>query len=164
MDALYRLSQLRSSLGSRLSLADREWVEYTLCEAERPFFYRMPTRDQVHSVRVAREVRDRGGGEHLVRAALLHDCGKTIPPHRMPLLYRGGVVLLGAASPTLLHRLARPWGPLWPVYLSVHHPELGARALHDAGVQPAIVELVRRHQDVSTDPELSVLRAADARH
>ncbi len=164
MDPLYRLSQLRSSLGARLSLAEREWVDHTLFEAERPFFHRMPRRDQVHCVRVAREVRDRGGGEHLVRVALLHDCGKTMPPHKVPLLYRGGVVLLAALSPALLHRLARPWGPLWPVYLSVHHPELGARALHQAGVDPAIVELVRRHQEVSTDLELSVLQAADARH
>ncbi len=162
--AWYRLSQLRSSIGVRLALADRDWVDRTLPVAERPFFYRMARRDQVHSVRVAREVRDRGGGEHIVRAALLHDCGKTMPPHRVPLLYHGGVVLLGALSPMLLHRLARPWGPLWPVYLSVHHPELGARALHQAGVHPAIVELVRRHQDVSSDLELSVLQAADARH
>jgi hypothetical protein len=162
--ALYRLSQLRWALGARLSLVDRDWVDRTLSSNERPFFHRMPIRDQVHSVRVARAVRDRGGSEHLTRAALLHDCGKTMPPHRVPLLYRGGVVLLGALSPALLHRLAVPWGPLWPVYLSLHHPELGARALHQAGVQPAIVEWVRRHQEVSTDLELRVLQAADARH
>ncbi|MDQ3327253.1 MAG: HD domain-containing protein [Chloroflexota bacterium] len=160
----YRLSQLCWSLSARLSESDREWVDQTLHPGERPFFYRMPRRDQVHSVRVARVVRERGGSKQLVRAALLHDCGKTIPPHGVPLLYRGGVVLLGAVSTTLLHRLARPWGPLWPVYLSVHHPALGARELTDARVESAVVELVRRHQDATTDIDLRTLQAADGRH
>lgn len=161
---LYRLSQLRWSLGARLGVADRAWVGRTLGPSERPFFHRMPRRDQVHSVRVARVVREHGGSDQLVQAALLHDCGKTVPPHGVPVLYRGGVVLLGAISPTLLHRIACPWGALWPVYLSVHHPALGARQLEDAGVEPAVVDLVRRHEDATTDNDLRTLQAADGRH
>lgn len=162
--ALYRLSQLRASLLARLQPADLEWVEEALAGPERQLFFRMPLYDQTHSVLVAREVERDDGDALLLRAALLHDCGKTLRAHRVPLVYRGGVVLLGAASPRLLCSLARRWGPLWPVYLHVHHPEIGARELERVGSPRAVVEMVRRHQEPSTSPEMRRLQNADARH
>ncbi len=162
--ARYRLSQLGASVFVRLDEADWRWVKDTLSETERPLFDRMPAFDQVHSVRVAREVAAAGGDEYLLRAALLHDCGKTLPPHRIPLPYRGLVVLIRALSTRLLRLLARPWGPLWPVYLNSHHPQLGAEALEQVGSPPEVVALVRNHQQPSSDPRLSSLQAADERH
>lgn len=162
--APHRLAQLRWSLGARVSPADRWWVEGVLAPAELPLFARMPAFDQTHSVAVAREVARDGGEPLLLRAALLHDCGKTIPPHGVPLLWRGGVVLLRAIHPRLLRALARPWGPLWPVYLHVHHSALGARELEREGSPRALVELVRLHQEPSSDPGLVRLQRADARH
>lgn len=162
--APYRLAQLRRSLGARVSQADRRWVEGLLSPAELPLFARMPAFDQTHSVAVAREIERDGGDALLLRAALLHDCGKTIPPHGVPLLWRGGVVLLRAIHPRLLRALARPWGPLWPVYLHVHHPALGARELERAGSPRALVELVRRHQDPSDEPSMVRLQRVDAKH
>ena len=160
----YRLSQFRASIFARLSPADREWVDHLLPEGERRLFYRMPPYDQTHSVLVAREVERSGGEELLVRAALLHDCGKTLADRRVPLLYRGLVVVLEAIHPRLLRLLGRPWGPLWPVHLHVHHPELGARELEAVGSPAELVKLVRRHQDESADPSLRRLQSADARH
>lgn len=160
----YRLAQFRSSLRAKPSSVDCTWVDSVLPRAERELFYRMPAFDQMHSVLVAREV-ERGGGDHLLlRAALLHDCGKTLAAHRIPLLYRGVVVVLHALSPALLRALARPRGPLWPVYLHVHHPELGARELLRVGSPPALAELVHAHQEPTNDPCLQRLQRADSRH
>lgn len=162
--ARYRLAQLRWSLHARLGETDRVWVARTLTPAELVLFTRMPSFDQTHSVLVAREVEREEGDETLIRAALLHDCGKTVPPHRVPLVYRGGVVLLRALSPRLLRALARPWGPLWPIYLHVHHPERGAEELEKAGSPRGVIELVRAHQRPATDAALRRLQRADARH
>ncbi len=162
--ATYRLSQFRASLGGSLAPEDREWVDAVLARAERPLFDRMPSYDQTHSVRVARELERAGADRVLLRAALLHDLGKTIPPHRVPLIYRGLVVLVRAVNPRLLRGVARPWGPLWPVYLHVNHPELGARELERAGSPAVLVELVRMHQEASPDPRLQLLQRVDGRH
>ncbi len=162
--ARYRLSQLRWSLGARLQERDRAWVEGILSPAEQTLFFRMPSYDQMHSVLVARDLEGAGAEEWLLRAALLHDCGKTLPDHRVPLLYRGGVVLVRVLSSRLLHVLARPSGPLWPVYLHVHHPEMGAQVLEQAGSPPEVVSIVRTHQEPTSDPVLQQLQQADARH
>lgn len=160
----YRLRQLRESLRATLSPAQRAWVDSILTPAERVLFYRMPKFDQTHAAAVAVELRDAGEDGLLVRAALLHDVGKTVPPHGIPLLYRGGVVLLGALSPWALRRLALPWGPLWPIYLHVHHPRLGAQALARAGSPDELVRLVRAHQEPAGDERMRRLQVADARH
>jgi hypothetical protein len=162
--ARYRLAQLRWALGPPLSEAAREWAEGLLSPSERPLFERMPEYDRTHSLLVAREVERNGGDTILLRAALLHDCGKTVPPHRVSLPYRGGLVLLRAISPRLVRALARRWGPLWPVYLHVHHAELGARELERRGSPRDVVELVRYHQAPSADPALRRLQSADSRH
>ena len=162
--ARYRLAQLRWSLHARLGETDRAWVARTLTPAELALFTRMPSFDQTHSVLVAREVEREGGDGVLIRAALLHDCGKTVPPHQVPLLYRGGLVLLRALSPRLMRALARPWGLLWPIYLHVHHPELGAEQLEKVGSPREVTELVRAHQRPAADPALLRLQRADARH
>jgi hypothetical protein len=159
----YRLRQFRSSLAAQLSEEDRQWVDSLLSPGERELFYRMPGYDQTHSVRVAREAAA-GGDGILLRAALLHDCGKALPPYGVPLLYRGLVVMLRAVSPRLLRAVARPWGPLWPVRLHLHHPELGAEALERAGSPRELVELVRRHQEPGSDPRLRTLQRADERN
>ncbi|MEJ7653154.1 MAG: HD domain-containing protein [Chloroflexia bacterium] len=157
----YRLAQLRSSLQARSCPSDREWAVGVLSDAERTFFERMPPWDRAHSLRVARVVQRDGGDELLTRAALLHDCGKTLPGRGVPLLYRGGLVVLGALSPRLLRLAARRWGPLWPIYLHVHHPDIGAELLSDAGSPSDVVGLVRRHQSPAADPRLRCLQRAD---
>lgn len=162
--AAYRLAQLRWSLGAQLSDRDRAWVGEVLTPAESIVFFRMPSFDQTHSVLVARDLQQGSGDAVLLRAALLHDCGKTLPGHRVPLLYRGGLVLARAISPRLLQALARPWGFLWPVYLHMHHPELGARMLEKAGSPAEVVEMVRAHQESTTNPALQQLQQADSRH
>lgn len=158
-----RLEQLRAAMLRRSGSGDVAWARRALPPAELALWERMPPYDRAHAIRVARAVAtDPPPDELLIRAALLHDCGKTLPPHRVPLLWRGVVVLLRAAHPRLLALLARPWGPLWPVYLHSHHPTLGARELERAGSPSALAELVRRHQDLApADPALRRLQAAD---
>lgn len=160
--ATYRVGQLRASLFHRPTEEDVLWVRSILNEREHELFLRMPVYDQTHSLDVARSLSN--VGEHMVKAALLHDCGKTIPGHGVPLIYRGAVVLLSALSHQLVLKLAVPRGPLWPIYLHVHHPRIGADALSRAGSSQAVVELVRHHQDDTHDPETLRFQAADDQH
>ncbi len=160
----YRLAQLGWSVRARVSPEDRAWVDLLLSPAERELFHRMPLFDQAHALEVARDLDAEGADPALLRAALLHDCGKTLPPRSVPLPYRGLVVLLRAVSPRLLRALARRWGPLWPIYLHVHHAEIGAQELERLGADPRVVEIVRAHQRPSGDPDVGRLQAADGSH
>ncbi|MDQ3855938.1 MAG: HD domain-containing protein [Chloroflexota bacterium] len=159
--ARYRWRQFRSAVDARLTPEDRRWVDARLPAPERELFYRMPRFDQTHCVLVARDVEQAGGDDLVVRASLLHDCGKTLPPHCVPLLWRGLVVVLTRLAPHLLSSLAKPRGPLWPFYLHTHHPRLGARELERRGSPPDLVALVEYHQVSSDDPRLRRLQLAD---
>lgn len=162
--ATYRLWQFWSSIADQLTQEDVEWTRSHLSSSEMKLFLRMPLYDQTHSLRVAQQLEALGEELYVVQAALLHDCGKTLTEHRVPLIYRGIVVVLRALSPKLLQAAARPLPVLWPVYLHVNHPRLGAKECRCAGASSQVVEIVARHQDRTGDPLLLRFQEVDNRN
>lgn len=59
--------------------------------------------------------------------------------------------MLNRVSPNALARCASADPNSWryPFYLSLHHPELGAKLAARAGVEPEAVELIRCHQQAA---------------
>ena len=126
--------------------------------AETELIHRLRRAELLHAIAVARYVRDNlppgldpGEERAIVRAALLHDIGKTV--HPVNVLQKSLVVLLPGRfreDPRLIDR----WKPL-AIYH--HHPEYGrdiVLSTQSFAQHPWLVELIRCHHD----------RAAFARH
>ena len=105
----------------------------------------MRVSDQRHSLTILQGLLAQGWTDlPLMQAALLHDQAKA----RIGLWARTLVILLNAFEKSWLPSLASPNPRSWryPLYLSLHHPELGAEAAERAGLDPRAVSLIRQHQ------------------
>jgi len=141
----YRLRQFFAALTARLTPAERELVAQTLSPAELALFERMPRYDQRHCLDVCTTLRTGGYDDALLlRAALLHDCGKVDDAGRpIPLIYYGAFVVIGRLVPTLYGWAARVGrGPLRPFAVHAAHGERSARMAAAAGSPPALVAIL----------------------
>lgn len=121
----------------------------------------MTKRDQRHSLDVYRTLKEQGQRDpDLLTAALLHDAGKgRLAGASVRLWHRVTYVLLQAGAPWALAGLANGRSGLSALY---RHAERGALIAEALGAPPAVVELIRRHDERnSSDEQLRLLRAAD---
>jgi len=145
--AAYRVSQfvwhIRASVTGEEQRLARQQLPLPALFA---LFDGMPRADQRHALDVYLALRDSGYNDaDLLAAALLHDVGKA---GGIPLLYRVAIVLARALAPNLLPHLdcETSW---WrrPFYVSMHHPEIGAQMIANAGGNRRLVTFARYHQD-----------------
>lgn len=159
--AAYRVRQFVGSLRPRVSAEERAEFASLLSAAEQRLFESMTLRDQRHGLDVYCTLRRQGQQDPvLLTAALLHDVGKG----RISLWHRVAYVLLRAAAPVLLDRLAAEEGAGWrqALWRCLHHPERGAEMAAAAGSTPEVVRLIRLQESAdSGDSRLRLLRAAD---
>ena len=81
MGMIYRVKQFFQAVFAKLNRDDEVLINTYLNEQERKLFYKLPKSEQVHSVRVARDVLKASlecgcYDVLLIKAALLHDIGK----------------------------------------------------------------------------------------
>ena len=159
--AAYRSRQFFGALRAQVGEEERLEVAAHLTPAEQALFYSMELRDQRHGLDTLGILR--AGGERdpsLLAAALLHDVGKG----RIRLWHRVAFVLLKAASPPLLCRLAAGDGPGWrgAFARSLDHAERGAALAEAAGSTAETARLIRLHREPpGDDVPLARLQAAD---
>jgi hypothetical protein len=161
---LYRLWQFLAALGTLARAPDDTPAREQLSPVAYALFRRMAPYDRAHALRVFRWLQGQGITDPtLLQASLLHDVGKSAGPERIPLLYRGPIVL-ARRSPRLWAWLARerPRGdPRRSFYLYEIHAAHGAELARAAGCGPDVVALVAAHQDKGTGGDVELLRAAD---
>jgi hypothetical protein len=158
--ARHRLRQFGGALRPRVSEADRAAAYVHLDPAQQRIFESMTARDQQHGIDVCCRVQASAGSDGaLLTAALLHDCGKG----RVLLWQRVAFVLLAVAMPSLLRRVASERGAGWrqAFWRLLHHPELGAAAVAQAGGDPDVVRMIREQDTERPDPRLALLQMAD---
>lgn len=157
----YRLWQFWQELWARpLSAQAWQHVADRLSPAELALFRRFAPSDQVHSYRVMQTLLAAGHDDpHLLKAALLHDVGKT----RVRLyLWDRVLVVLGKAF--LPNKMAawgqgRPSGWRKAFVVKANHAAWGAEMAEQAGSDPAVVALIHYHQDdLAAVPETAVSR------
>lgn len=129
---------------------DEAWVRSVLSTGELELWRRMPAADRRHAIGVARTV-----PEELAPAALLHDVGKTVS--ELGTFARVGATVLGAVG-------RDRWSGRVGAYL--HHDELGAQLLREAGSRDLTIAWAREHHlppsRWTVPPEAgALLKAAD---
>jgi hypothetical protein len=121
----------------------------------------MPVADRRHALDVVDRLLHAGHEDpDLLAAALLHDAAKG---HRMRLWHRVAGVLMEAAAPRLLARLASPdpRSRRHPFHLYLHHASLSAEAAAGAGCSPRTIALIRGTADGPDTSLAAALAAAD---
>jgi len=111
-------------------------------------FFRMSDSDQSHSVRVFQTLVDQGEeGDDLLRAALLHDVGKSLHPLRA--WERSLVVVTNRILPNQVLKWGQdePYGWRKPFVVALQHPEWGAALVQEEGGSETLVTLIRYHQE-----------------
>jgi hypothetical protein len=158
---VHRVAQFLGHLTARVSQDDEQLARALLPGGAWPLFAAMPVADRRHGLDVAARLLAAGWDEReLLSAALLHDAAKG---QRMRLWHRVGGVLLEAAAPRLLERLASPDPGSWrhPWYLYLHHAELSALAALSAGCTERTAAFIRGSAPEADAPAALALHAAD---
>jgi putative nucleotidyltransferase with HDIG domain len=141
--------------------AERRLAGHYLASPLTGAFFAQEPRDVLHSANTARWLLDRGHDDAtLIQAALLHDIGKGAQRRRDRVVH----VLLSAAHAS---HLAASGNSRFEVRRALArtatHAAAGAEQLALLGVEPRVVELVRRHHDPANgDAMLELLQLADA--
>jgi hypothetical protein len=167
MSALYRLRQFFAAVGGQISLAERVLVVRLLNPGELRLFERMPHFDQRHCLDVYHTLARAGYDDPLLlRAALLHDCGKVADDGRtIPLLYYGLFVVLKRFAPALYQRAAGDGrGPLWPFAVHAAHEQRAALLAELVGSPPELVAILHDYAACRLTEHTAALAWADEQH
>jgi hypothetical protein len=121
---IYRIWQLLRALTAKLNAAEIAFVQQLLAPEYVALFTRMPRYDQRHCLDVCVTLLRAGHSDlALLRAALLHDCGKVDAQGRpIPLLYYGLFVVCQRLWPQFYRwAAANGRGVLFPFYIHANH-------------------------------------------
>jgi hypothetical protein len=164
MAARYRLGQFFTAVGARVAPAERVLVVRLLGPGELLLFERMSRFDQRHCLDVYHTL-VRGGHTDplLLRAALIHDCGKVADDGRtIPLVYYGVFVILQRFAPEIYRQaVSSSRGLLWPFAVHAAHAERSAWLAAAVGSPPDLVDILHDYAARRTNPRTVALRWAD---
>ncbi len=138
---------------------DDAFAKTYLPTAELKLYLGMDARDRCHAVEVARAVLNEhpSASARLVRAALLHDVGKS--GERFSALERVAVHLYAPALPPepRLGGLRGAW------QRRRHHASYGAQLIRQSGGDAEVARIVERHHTPSDHPEARLLKRVEER-
>ena len=136
---------------------DDAFAETVLNPQEYNLYKKMDVRDRHHARLVAEAVRGRApdASEALLRAALLHDVGKSAAPYRA---WERIFVHLYTPDVPAAPRLTGLKG-VWQRHR--HHAYYGAEMIWNAGGDARVAEIVARHHQPGEDLEAALLKEVD---
>jgi hypothetical protein len=159
----YRIKQFLQAIWGRVTPAELELVQRTLPPAELRLFQAMPRYDQRHCLDVYWTLWHAGQrAPLLLRAALVHDCGKIDDQGRpMHLAWYMLVTLLRMVPPLYAAAAASGRGSLLRVRIYAEHAWRGSRMLAAADAPPEIIAIVRHYHDLTPQGDAAILQWAD---
>ena len=144
-----RLNRLLRAIHPALARPDDAWAAQKLPQTEYSVYVRMDARDREHAVRVAQKLLEvhPNASDILVRAALLHDCGKML--RRYIWLERIAVGLAQRPIAASSSPLREDWSTHNYSALEIRllHPLLGAALVRLARGDARVAEIVQRHHN-----------------
>jgi len=166
------------SFNARLDNDDLAFIRKHLSLNEQVLFFRMQVVDQKHTVEMTRKLADQIGldKDHkkmdvpaLLKASLLHDCGKALYPFRIRDRVIGTLLKKFLNSfylylsekgknSTKKKSLAKM------IYYHYQHPKLGSELANEVGAPGLTTKLIASHQDPFYEddtPELKLLKQID---
>ncbi len=160
----YRVWQFCQAFKRSPREGDQEAVNTVLFPEEQKLFQQLPAADQEHSLRVFRSLKTQGEDDpDLLKAALLHDLGKTRYPLRR--WERVFAVLTAGLFPRQVQMWGegKPTGLRRPLVIIKQHPYWGADLAEAAGSSPLTVWFIHNHEKElpegsPSDEELILLR------
>lgn len=166
---VYRSRQFWQAISTRSSRDDADLVSSILSASQIELFNLMQKNEQAHSLRVLKELRNRGDENiDLQTAALLHDVGKVRAP--LGLWERVLIVIVKAFCPDCV----KEWGSArtedsltglgWrrTFVVAEQHPVWGADLASQCGSSPIAVSLIARHQDQLPSSHISESSGEDS--
>jgi hypothetical protein len=160
---IYRVKQFFWGITARLSREDICLVHKYLNEYERKLFFRLPRNEQVHSIKVARDVIEESTklsvmDASLVKAAFLHDIGKI--GRGLNVFSKSIIVILNRFMPKILLKLIR----LRAVNAYYNHPEIAITYLELSDEKLNYYILNHHNYNITDDKRLKILQDADSMH
>ncbi|PDW03452.1 hypothetical protein [Candidatus Viridilinea mediisalina] len=158
----YRIRQFQRAVGARLTPAEVALVAELLTPGEWRLFMAMPLYDRRHCLDVYGTLYAAGQRDPvLLRAALIHDCGKVDDAGRPMGLSWYVLATILKRMPGLYLAVARG---LNPVAIYAEHAWRGARMAAAAGSPPELVTALRHYHDPQPSGYAALLKWADDQH
>lgn len=174
MSKRYRIKQFFNALKYQLTLSDVDFVRRFLDKKEQIFFFAMKKYDQQHSLRVAHKCLETARNSSwiderlLVRAALLHDVGKSLK--NVGLMSRVWYVFLTEAREGKLLDKLQYEGSFFKFRRDLsalkEHGRLGAELIKSEGKQE-LSDIIRYHHakpQLGESKLLPILRDIDSKN
>jgi hypothetical protein len=164
MAVTYRLRQFFRALTAHLTISERILLVQQLTDGELLLFERMSRHSQRHSLDVYHTLARAGHTDQaLLKAALLHDCGKVDDDGKpIPLVYYGAFVLLKRFAPQTYDQAARDGqGLLRPFTVHAAHERRSALLAQAVGSPPEVVAILHDYADGQHTPQTEALGWAD---
>jgi len=169
---LYRVSQFFKAVRPQIRPEHYLWINDVLSDEESILFRKQPLADQRHALDVAVCIQSQKNElvsfhgrlifEYLLKAALLHDCGKFLFPLR---LWQRIFIVMATYIPEQLSRhmikKSNILGKTMIIYKS--HPAWGSRLAAKAGSNKEILILIQNHHNPENSVQ-SILFEADNRN
>lgn len=159
----YRVRQFVWGLTAKITEDDRRFIETYLNYDETELFSMLPRHEQVHALKVARQILSESlEGEYydiyLIKAGLLHDIGKIYC--RYGVVKKSILVLMDKFFPKVLKKLQR----LKCVEVYYNHAEIAVTYLEDE--DNYLKYLIRNHHnyEIQNDAKLKLLHRIDSQN
>lgn len=168
----YRLSQFYNAVRPKIEPEEYLWLDKVLSPQESKLFYKQALPDRRHALDVARDIEKqivsiekehgKDAYQDLLRAALLHDCGKSIFP---PRLWQRIFIAVRSYLPNNCRLKIATKQNIFgkTLYIYQQHPLWGKHLAVRAGCQKEIPALIENHHTPTNSLE-KILAEADSRH
>ncbi|MCM8711346.1 HDIG domain-containing protein [Clostridium sp. SYSU_GA19001] len=164
--SLYRIKQFYWSITSKIELEDRKFIDKYLNNDEKKLFNKLSVYEQKHCINTARDVikacKDAGIiNEMLIKAALLHDIGKTCK--KLNPIEKSLIVILDSISKGKLKKFSN----IKKIDVYYNHAYKGYNILKDIGnYDDRFLYLIKNHHNntIKEDKELDILKKCDSKN
>lgn len=155
-----RVNRLLRAMRLEFAKPDDAWAASYLSIFEYRVYAKMDARDREHAVRVAQRLLrlKPDSSQILIRAALLHDCGKQVRAYRWRERIWAGLQTIPKLD---FDQAMRKKTPLTALEVRALHPQLGAMLIRSAGGEARVAEIVERHHLPLDDADAAWIHAVD---